>query len=162
MTAINISKLYLDTSVISYLASKPTVNPVIKARQIITRKWWKTLVDLSTIYISIYSIEEREKGDRLAAENRKMIVKDIPILDTSDYIERFASIIFNDLKIPDKSKVDAFHLATAAIFKMDFVVSWNFKHMANSFVRKSYQSICLREGVFAPDIVTPEELLEEK
>ena len=154
-------KIYIDTSVLSYLSSKPTKEPIARARQILSKKWWGNIEDFSQIFISVYTIEELEKGDKAAAQKRVSLIENLSILDSSTDIEKFAKIIFNELRIPEKSKLDAYHLSIAAIQSMDLVVSWNFKHMANAFIRKFYKSICHSEGIFAPEIVTPEELLEE-
>jgi hypothetical protein len=83
----------------------------------------------------------------------------LPILDTSDMVERLAKVILSDLDIPEKSKLDGYHLAIAALNSQDYSVSWNFKHMANARVRKVFKEICSSEGIVCPEISTPEEML---
>ena len=83
----------------------------------------------------------------------------LPILDTSDSVERIAKVILRELGIPEKSKLDGYHSAVAALNSQDYIVSWNFKHMANSRVRKVFKEICSGEGIICPEISTPEEML---
>lgn len=156
-----VQKVYLETSIISYLAAKESRDPIIKARQMITKKWWGTQAKIIEPFISVYVIDEIEKGDKTAAKLRIRTVKNIAILDTSDLIVAFSHILYKWLKIPDSAKMDALHLAVAAVQRMDTILSWNFKHMANPNVRRIYKAVCIGEGFISPDISTPEELLGE-
>jgi hypothetical protein len=161
MKPIELQRTYLETSVISYLSSKQSRDPIIKARQMLTKKWWGTLPKTIEPFISVYVIEEIEKGDKSAAKHRIEAVKNIQILDTSELIVSFSNVLHKWLKIPDSARLDALHLAVAAVHNMDTIISWNFKHMANPNVRRIYKAICISEGFISPDISTPEELLGE-
>jgi len=154
-------KVYLETSIISYLAAKESRDPIIKARQMITKKWWSAQAKSIEPFISIYVIEEIEKGDKTAANLRINAIKNIAVLDTSDLIVSFSNVLYKWLKIPESARLDALHLAVAAVQNMDTIISWNFKHMANPNVRRIYKAVCISEGFISPDISTPEELLGE-
>ena len=153
-------KIYIDTSVISYFTANQSADVIQRAHQEITKLWWKNF-DQNEFYISTYVIEEIEKGYKEAAEKRLKAVERCQILDPSQVVERFAVLLLRELGIPDRSRLDAFHLAVAALNNQDYIVSWNFKHMANARVRRINKTICLSEGLVCPDISTPEEMLGE-
>jgi hypothetical protein len=82
------------------------------------------------------------------------------VLEVNEQIENLAQEYFAALYIPEKAKIDAFQLAIAAWHKMDYVLSWNCKHIASGRVQKTLQQINTRLGVHTPVVCTPEELME--
>jgi predicted nucleic acid-binding protein len=152
-------KIYLDTSVISYYTARPTKDIIQQAHQKISKEWWKKYHSKHQLYLSVYVINEIERGHAEAVTRRFEAVDSLPILDTSESVERLAVLILEELGIPEKSKLDGYHLAIAALNGQDYIVSWNFKHMANSRVRRIFKSICSDEGIICPEISTPEEML---
>ena len=154
-------KIYLDTSVISYLTALPSKDVVVLARQQISAEWWRNYSEKIDPYISVYVIEELERGDKAAAQKRIEFVSRFQILNTSPQTQRLARIILSELNIPDSAVLDAYHLAIAALNSQDYIISWNFKHMVNANVRRIYKGVCIGEGLIAPDISTPEEMIGE-
>jgi hypothetical protein len=75
-------------------------------------------------------------------------------------IEKMADIYFDKLKIPDKAQLDAAHLAVACYYKMDYLISWNCKHIVSARIRKELETINNGLQIFTPIICTPEELME--
>lgn len=73
-------KIYLESSTISYLTAKPTEEPIRKAKQILTRRWWDQRESFD-LYISQIVMEEIEDGDTVAADLRVKAVKGIPVLE---------------------------------------------------------------------------------
>jgi predicted nucleic acid-binding protein len=135
-------RVYLDTSVISYYTARLHPDPIIRARQLATRRWWETNRGLYDIHISTYVIGEIERGDPDAASKRIAAVEGFYKLHPTPDVERLARLLEDRLRFPSRSRMDANHLAIAAINSQDYIVSWNFKHMANAGVREAYRSIC--------------------
>ena len=153
------NRIYLDTSVISYFVARPSKDVVQQAHQKLSREWWKEYQSKHLLYISVYVLEEIEKGNKDAAAKRLKAIEGLPVLDTSEDVDRLAKVILKELSIPEKARLDGYHLAIAALNSQDYIVSWNFKHMANSRVRRTFKSICSDEGIVCPEIASPEEMI---
>ncbi|ROL61847.1 PIN domain-containing protein [Bacteroidetes/Chlorobi group bacterium ChocPot_Mid] len=153
-------KVYIETSVISYLTSKPSRDLIIAGHQQITLEWWKKVKNKFDCYISQIVIEEISKGDAIASTARIKAVQDMPILAYSTEIEDLAKKYVELLNIPEKSKLDAFHLAFAVMFKIDFLLSWNCKHIANAMINLKIKNFNNKSARYVPFLCTPQELLE--
>jgi len=123
-------KVYIETSVISYLTSKPSRDLIIAAHQQITYDWWNTIKPNAECYISQFVIDEIQKGDSEAAQFRLKAIENLLILEVNDNIKNLAKKYQELLNLPEKSKLDAFHLAIAVIHRIDYLMSWNCKHIA--------------------------------
>ena len=145
---------------ISYYVARPSKDVIQHAHQKVSKEWWKVFHQKHLLYISVYVLDEVEKGHKEAASKRLSAIEGLPVLDTSDAVERLAKVILKELSIPEKSRLDGYHLAVAALNRQDYIVSWNFKHMANGRVRRTFKTICSDEGIVCSEISTPEEMLE--
>jgi len=123
--------------------------------------WWAALSGRADFHVSAYVWEEIEAGDRAAARSRMELVKDFPVLASDTASNRFGIQLLHDLGIPARSRKDAFHLAVAALNSQNYIVSWNFKHMANVRVQRDYEEACRRAGLSTPEILTPQAMMEE-
>lgn len=63
--------------------------------------------------------------------------------------------------MPAKAQNDALHLAIAAVNGMDYLLTWNCRHLANAALKTFLERICKKAGYRCPIICTPEELLED-
>lgn len=154
-------KIYIETSVISYLASRPSRDLIVVANQQITREWWQERRQNFDLFISQLVIQEASSGDENAAERRLQMVVDIPLLELSEEAVAFATKLIEEGPIPQKAVEDALHIAVAMINGMDYLLTWNFKHIANATMRYEIERICRMEGYEPPIICTPQELSEE-
>ena len=82
------------------------------------------------------------------------------MLQVEKQIEELASAYFVVINMPDKARIDASHLAVAAWHKMDYLLSWNCKHIASGRVQKLIGEVNARLNVHTPVVCTPEELME--
>ena len=153
-------KVYLETSIISYLTSRPSRDLIIAAHQQITHDWWENHRHNFDLYISQLVIEEVEAGDEIAAQRRLQALRDIPLLSLTEESVHLAEELVRDGPIPPKAAVDAFHIAVATFHGMDYLLTWNFKHIANAVMRSGIEQICRMAGYEPPIICTPQELLE--
>jgi predicted nucleic acid-binding protein len=154
-------RIYLDTTMISYCAARLHRDPVVRSRQLATRKWWQEYREHSEFCISSYVTEEIEKGDSTAATKRMECVLGVRVIAPELATQALAQKLLKELRIPHRSRMDALHLAIAAANGLDYIVSWNFKHMANAGIRAVYRDVCLDRGLEPPEITTPEEMLEQ-
>ena len=106
-------------------------------------------------------IEEAGQGDDDAARKRLDILSRFPLLPSGESVRRTAKLYAEKDVTPPSNPGDAAHLAFAAIGGIDFLVSWNFKHLVNAFVRRRLRDVNVRQGLHTPTICTPEELLGE-
>jgi hypothetical protein len=153
-------KVYIETSVISYLTAKPSRDLIIAGHQKTTYDWWHKAKPKFDCYISQIVIEEISFGDKNAALKRLEIVKDITDLGYSLEINDLALQYLKLLNIPEKAKFDAFHLAYTVLFNIDFLLSWNCKHIANAVINSKLRDFNIENSLFVPFLCTPQELLE--
>lgn len=152
--------VYIETTIISYLTAKPSRDLIIAAHQQITIEWWADVRPQVECYVSPFLLDEASRGDGTYSQRRLEKVIDFTVLEVNEQIENLARHYFAALQIPEKAKIDAFHLATASWHKMDYVLSWNCKHIASGRVRKMLQEVNSRLNVHTPVVCTPEELME--
>jgi predicted nucleic acid-binding protein len=153
-------KVYLDTNIISYLTAKPSNDILILARQRLTVDWWENYSGNYSLFISELVVQEAARGDSAAAGKRLKYLSGIKSLEISNEVERVFRVYIECLGLPRKALRDALHLAIASVNKIDFVVTWNFTHLANGETIRRLWETNLSLGIFAPAIVTPEELGE--
>lgn len=152
--------VYIETTIISYLTAKPSRDLIIAGHQQITTEWWTDVRPQVKCYVSAFLIDEASRGDKVYAQKRLGNIRGFAVLDVNEEIEDLARKYFAALQIPEKAKIDAFHLAVAAWHKMDYLLSWNCKHIASGRVQKMMQKINAELGVHTPIVCTPEELME--
>ena len=151
-------KIYLESSTISYLTARPTEEPIRKAKQILTRRCWEKRV-LFDLFISESVIEEIRKGDPQAAALRTHAVEGIPILSLNHHVQRLAQTLLLLEVVPQNEEQDALHIAYAAVYEMDYLLTWNQKHIANQQKRRQLEEIILGLHLKTPYITTPEQFL---
>jgi len=154
-------KVYLETSVISYLTSRPSRDLIVAANQQITQEWWQVRRQDFDLFISQLVVQEASAGDEHAAQQRLQAIADIPLLTLSEEAVVFAEKLVKEGPMPQKAVEDALHIAVATLNGMDYLLTWNFKHIANATMRYKIERICRLTGYEPPIICTPQELLEE-
>ena len=155
------SRLYLETTIPSYLTARPSRDLIVAAHQQITREWWDNRLASFEIYISQFVLEEAGKGDPEAALLRLRILDSIPLLEITEDVVFLSSELVRTGTIPKKAMWDAFHIATSAVHAIEYLMTWNCTHIANATILRKIQKVCEQCGFFCPVICTPEELLED-
>ncbi|MFV1974496.1 MAG: type II toxin-antitoxin system VapC family toxin [Candidatus Scalindua sp.] len=151
-------KIYIETSVISYLVSSPSKNIVIAAHQTSTIDMWKILNDFD-VFISDIVIQEASRGDKLQASHRMEILTKFQVLEIDDEAKELARALLKGKAIPGKCPEDALHISVAAVNGIDVIVTWNFRHINNPFTRKMIRHITETNGYACPEICSPDEFL---
>ena len=153
------SKVYVETTVISYLAASPSRDIVVAGHQETTRVWWSRL-DRFELFVSQAVVEEASHGNASAAARRLVLLEGIPVLGLNAEIDAIANQLLRANAVPAKARIDAVHIAVAAINRMEYLLTWNLTHIANAAIRGKIEQTCRGAGLQAPVICTPEELTE--
>ena len=151
--------VYLETSIISYLAARPSRDLVTAARQQVTREWWARRRTSFVVYVSEAVIAEARAGDPAAATRRNKILADLPLLDITPSAAQLARTVATALRLPRRAAADAVHIATAAFHSIDFLLTWNSTHIANAELRPIVERACRDSGYTPPILCTPDELM---
>lgn len=151
--------VYIESSVVSYYANEISSDLKVAAEQRITREWWRQVLPRLEAYISPFVIGEIEDGRPLDAKARLEVVRGVKVLPVTDSVHELAAIYIRKLSLPKDDHIDAFHLAVTAIHELDFLVSWNCKHIANAFKFPLIRKINVGMGYRVPTICTPRELM---
>jgi len=151
--------IYLETSFISYLTGRLSNNIMVASRQISTQNWWRKRRQYFDLYISEAVELEAQSGNKEAANKRNEIIKDLPLLNINPEILELAQAFIQKGSLPEKAAVDAVHISVATFHKMNYLLTWNCKHIANAEIQKKLRKITRNLGYELPVICTPEELM---
>lgn len=153
-----LQKLYMETSVISYRASRASGELLVAARQEITRAWWQNGLPEFEVFVSDIVLQEAAQGDGVAARERLRLLEGYPVLALTAEAERLARLYMRAMPLPSKAIRDALHMSIASVSGMDYLVTWNCRHIAHGRIKRRLQELNTSEGIRSPVICTPEEL----
>lgn len=151
--------VYVETSILGYLTARPSRDIIVAAKIEITREWWEFRRNNFILYTSEAVLEEVAKGDRAIAPQRQSILRDFPLLALNQAVQGLASQFLTRSNLPPKAKIDAIHIAAATVHGMDYLLTWNCKHIANAQIQGKLAEISLDFGYVLPILCTPNELM---
>ncbi len=154
------STVYLETSIIGYLASRPSRDLITAANQQLTRDWWDQHREQFDLYISEAVVAECSTGDPQAAQERLDVLEGIAVLDITEAADNLADELLKRVPLPEKVAVDALHIAIATVNGVDYLLTWNCTHIANAALQHRIETICRSAGFESPTICTPQQLME--
>jgi predicted nucleic acid-binding protein len=154
-------KIYLETSVISYLTARPSKTIVGAAHQQITQAWWEKRVDYE-LFVSQSVWQECAAGNPEAAQRRLAVLENLSVLVITEEVIELAESLTLQKLIPAKAIEDAIHIAVATWHRVDFLLTWNCRHIANPIIQEGIAQYLETRGLFLPVICTPEELLGDQ
>lgn len=154
-------RIYVETSVVSYLVARPSRDVVVLGHQETTRAWWDSSLALHDVYVSELVLLEAKRGDPGAASERLEAIAQFPVLAISDEARKLAGLYVREIPLPVKASADALHLAIATLNQMDYVVTWNCEHIARGRVKRRLEEINRANDLAVPTVCTPEELFYE-
>lgn len=152
-------RVYLETTVISYLTARRSRDVVQVAHQEITQQWWETRRHDFDLYVSQVVVREAGLGDPDAAARRLAAIEDIQLLDVTVEVDELAEALVTEGPLPEKAGDDAIHLALAAVHEMAYLLTWNCTHLANAEMMAAVRRVLEGRGYTAPEVCVPEELL---
>jgi len=153
--------VYIETSIVGYLTVRPSNNLILMANMEITREWWETHRSQFNLYISEIVLDEAAKGDAEIATKRLEILRDFPLLVLNENVRNLATQFLARSNLPPKAANDAIHIALATVYGLDYLLTWNCKHIANAQIQKKLSQISIESGYELPTICTPLELIGE-
>jgi hypothetical protein len=151
--------VYLETTFISYLVARPSGDLLVAAHQKTTQDWWATRRDQFTCYMSQTVIDEASAGDPTEVQKRLAVLGTLTPLDVTPEAGALAQAILAKGVLPLGAARDAVHVATAAVHAVDYLLTWNCKHLANAQIMRRIESVCQAHGHRMPIICTPDELM---
>ena len=157
------ASIYIETTIFGYLTARSTSDVVFQARQELTRRWWDGRRGNYDLYVSQFVLNEAGAGDPTAAAERLHLLDGLEVLDSGHPdVDRMADILIDQQLLPAKAQTDAQHVAVATVFAVDYLLTWNCKHIANADRLPLIYSTLRDEGFEPPLIVTPEEFSNDE
>jgi predicted nucleic acid-binding protein len=150
--------IYVETTVIGNVAGRIHSNPDVSSRQRATRRWWTDVASRYRLAIPQLVISECSAGDPNAAQERLDVAKGLTILAITDDARNLARKLVHEGAVPQSEPRDALHIAVAAAQRVQYLVTWNFKHIANATMRSKIEQICRDAGFVPPIICSPQEI----
>jgi hypothetical protein len=154
-------KVYLETTIPSLLTAWPSRDVSIAGQQQTTRDWWERRRLHFKLHISELVLEEIGRGEPVMAAARQTALKECAILEALDEAQALGEAMVQAKLIPIKAAADALHIATATVHGMDFLLTWNCRHIANAAIADRLRSLCEKAGYRVPTLCTPYELMIE-
>jgi hypothetical protein len=152
--------VYIETSILGYLTARPSRDLIVAANIEITREWWDARRNDFQLYSSQAVVKETSQGDAAVSSQRLEILRNFSLLDLNQSVLDLAEQFLGRSNLPAKADVDAIHIAAATVHGMDYLLTWNCKHIANAQIQVKLAEISLDFGYALPILCTPYELLE--
>lgn len=135
--------VYIETSILGYLTARSTKNLIIAANMEITRDWWELRRNAFTLYTSEAVLDEVAQGDPAIAAQRLDILRDFPLLALNQAVQGLAAQFLARSNLPPRANIDAIHIAAATVHGMDYLLTWNCKHIANAQIQGKLPKLVL-------------------
>lgn len=151
--------VYIETTIVGHIAGRMHPDPYVASRQQVTRDWWRDEAPNYEVFMSQLVLDECSDGDPSAVAERLEVVKDLDLLESSVEVDNLADSLIAGKAVPSSETRDAFHIAIAAVNGVKYLLTWNYKHIANATLRGRIEKICRNAGFEPPIICTPDELM---
>lgn len=152
--------VYIETTIVGHLTARLPSDAVVAGQMLATRKWWSESRRHFEVFTSAVVLNEASKGNPAAAADRVNLLATIPFLSIPEASADLADLLVARNALPFKARVDAAHVAIAASSGMDYLLTWNCRHLANATLRARIEQVCRERGFDPPIICTPFELME--
>lgn len=153
---------YIETTIPSYYTARYARDVVQITRQSATKRWWDEGCSGFELFTSQEVLDEASRGDSEAALRRLEMLVEIAVLEFNSEVEILARRLIVAELVPVSVASDAVHIAIASVYRIDFLVTWNFKHIVNPFIRQRLIHEVALAGYVLPVLCTPEELLNDE
>jgi len=155
-----LQKVYVETTIVSYLTSRPSGDSLTRSHQELTHDWWNRRRADFDVYVSEVVLAEAARGDEVMATARLNLIRSVPVLSINEDARTLAAAILRSAALPPKAAADALHIAVATVNAMDYLLSWNCTHIANAIIARRISALSREMGFDPPAVCTPEELME--
>lgn len=154
--------IYIESSIFSYLRSRPSGHVVSAARQLLTLRWWAEERAKYELVTSQYVIDEISKGTPTLANERLESAADIQLARLDDSAVVLADKLISLYILPEKARLDALHICLATVYEIQYLLTWNCTHIANARILPRIDAFMSKNGLRLPFVCTPEELLDDE
>ncbi len=151
--------VYLETTFISYLVARPSRDVIVAGHQQTTHEWWANRRGEFECSVSQVVIDEASVGDPEEVRKRFAIIGALSTLEVSEDVEALTQAIMAAGILPPHPFPDAAHVAVSAVHAVDYLLTWNCRHLANAQIARRIAVVCEKLGHRMPVICTPEELM---
>lgn len=151
--------IYIETSIFGHLTARPTDNLIVAANIKITQDWWDEHRSSFTLYASEIVQNEAAKGDPTIAAQRLKLLQSLMLLELTEEAFELSQAFLSQSNLPSKASNDSLHIALATVYSLDYLLTWNCKHMANAQIQRKLAQISSDLGYVLPVICTPYELI---
>jgi len=145
---------------VSYLAARASRDVIVAGHQQSTHNWWQSCRQDYELCVSDSVLDEASGGDPAAARERLLILDNFLVLETTPEAIVLAEELVRSAVLPKKAGEDALHIAIATIWNVEYLLTWNMRHIHNAVMRLRIEAICVAMGYKTPIICTPEELVK--
>ncbi len=156
---MTVASVYVETSVISALAARPSRDLIVAAHQRLTQDCWDAHRPRFRAVTSPLVLREAGLGDEAAAAMRLDLLRELPLLEISEGAADLARAFLEHGPILRKAEPDAAHVAVAAVHGIDYLLTWNCRHVANAEMQFGLSAVCLAKCYRLPVLCTPEQLM---
>lgn len=153
-------RVYIETSVISYLTARPSNDFRAMSNQNVTLEWWELERPKFELVISEFVIAEASLGHPEAAQRRLAALLGLVELQATQAVKALGRELITRNALPSVAEIDALHVAIAAVNGIEYLLTWNCTHIANAHTRPKIEATCRALGYEPPIICTPQELTE--
>ena len=151
--------VYIETTIPSLLTAWPSRDVEVAGQQLATREWWETRREDFGLFVSPEVLSEAAQGDVEAARLRLEAIAALPVLAVTDDVEALTRRILATGLMPQRATRDAAHIAFASVYGMDFLLTWNCRHIHNAMISRRLSGVCAAVGFPLPVFCTPRELM---
>ena len=152
-------RLYIETTIPSYLVARPSKQLRLAADQEATKEWWKLHRHEYELFVSEIVLVEVSRGNAESAAARLAALRGIAVLDDLPVAKTLTKQLLAEAIIPPVAAEDAIHLGLAAAHGLDYLLTWNCRHINNPMLRRRIEQACAACGLECPVIFSPAELM---
>jgi hypothetical protein len=155
---LQMETIYIETTIVSYLVANPSQDLILTAHQELTREWWREERGLYRCVTSEEVIREASLGDPTMSRRRLESLSEMPVLRVDDAVRLLAKELVQERLLPPTVISDALHAAVASLHKVDYLLTWNCRHLANPHLQKGLRTFMAARRLVLPEICTPIDL----
>ena len=153
-------RVYVESTVPSYLTAEPSIDDLLRAQQGLTKVWWERRADWFCFLtpIVLWEISRGDKGAAAKRREKELLLSELP---SSPEARALANLLVARKLVPETKAVDALHIALAAFHRADYLLTWNQTHLDNIVLRSRIEELIRGWGLTPAAVITPERLMEE-
>lgn len=154
-------RIYIESTIPSYVVARPARDLLQAARQQLTRDWWDLKRKQHELFTSQVVLDEITDGEAAMARQRLKLMRGIPLLEPTVAANELGREILHSGLLPATADGDAAHIALATVHELDILLTWNCRHIANVAIQQRLRRLTEQDGYTLPSLATPEEFMSD-